>query len=428
MLRVSISSIAGDTLDVESQASDKISDVKNAVASAWSIPSSCQRILQDAEELKDDCVVENCLPSCGPSNTLGASGLEVALVVSLDGIHSNINNQDADAEVRAAKRVFALRELGILGLKGEISGITIVVNCLEEKDERVRVAAIESLSKFATKGNQLVIGALLPKLKHKRSEVKQVVLEFLGQLTEVGDHNVINEICDCFEHHVTNAELTAAAIATLGTLAVQGDQEIVVASLTKLLNNKNKVVRKVTVQAMATLAERGIVISVSVMSACLVDAQSDVRIAALKAIPKIAKKGDAEALRAVSVCVKDTETRVRLGALCAMASIAEKGDRSSFAYSRLIHDKKKAPTNREGSRSNIEDGRPRAIVMIRSLLGLEGDGSRECLGDSLCTPSCMRRAGPAHGNVSSSSSSGGGGSSISAQDSSDDVPKKCVQQ
>jgi len=424
MLRVCISSVAGETLDVESQATDKISDVKQAVAIAWSIPCSCQKLLLDAEVLSDEAVIQQCLTG----DTLAACGLALSLVVSLDGIHSNINNQDTDSEVRCSKRVFALRELGILGLKGELSGVTTVVNCLEEKDERVRVAAIEALSKFASKGNQLLIGALIPKLKHKRAEVKQVVLEFLGQLVEVGDHNVVREVCDCFKHHVTNAELTAAAIATLGTLALQGDQDYIVSSLTNLLSHKNKVVRKITVQSLATLAERGIVISVSAMTASLVDTQSEVRIAALKAIPKIAMKGDKEALKAVSVCVKDTETRVRLAALCAMATIAEKGERNTFAYSRLIGEKKqkREGANTQGSTQGVEDGRPRAIVMIRSLLGLE-DGSRECLGDSLCTPSCMRRASTPNVNVSSSSSSAHV-SSDSAQESGEEGAKKCNMQ
>lgn len=422
MLRVCISNVAGETLDVESQSTDKISDVKKAISVAWSIPCSCQKLLLDAEVLDDESVIQQCLIG----DTLGACGVPVSLVVSLEGIRANINNQDSDSEIRSSKRVFALRELGILGLKGELSGISTVVNCLEEKDERVRVAAIEALSKFATKGNQLLIGTLLPKLKHKRSEVKQVVLEFLGQLAEVGDHNVVREVCECFEHHVTNAELTAAAIATLGTLALQGDQDVIISSLTSLLSHKNKAVRKATVQAFATVAERGVVVGVSVVSGSLVDTQSDVRIAALKAIPKIAVKGDKEAIKAVSVCVKDAETRVRLSALCAMATIAEKGDRNTFAYSRLIGEKKKRESaTAQGSNPGVEDARPRAIVMLRSLLGLE-DGSRECFGDSLCTPSCMRRADTGDVNVSSSSSSSVHGTP--AFDSSDENGKKCVQQ
>jgi len=418
MLRVCISNVAGETLEVESQSTDKVSDVKQAVAVAWAIPSSCQKLLLDAKVLDDESVIQHCLTG----DTLGVCGLPLSLVVSLDGVRALINNQDTDSEVRSSKRVFALRELGILGLKGELSGVSTVVNCLEEKDERVRVAAIEALSKFATKGNQLLIGALIPKLKHKRAEVKQVVLEFLGQLAEVGDHNVLSEVCECFEHHVTNAELTAAAIATLGTLALQGDQDFIISSLTNLLSHKNKAVRKATVQSLATLAERGIVIGVSAMSCCLVDTQSEVRIAALKAIPRIAVKGDKAAIKAVSVCVKDTETRVRLSALCAMASIAEKGEKNTFAYSQLIGEKKKREgANTQGSNSCVEDGRPRAIIMMRSLLGLE-DGSRECLGDSLCTPSCMRRADRPNVNVSSSSASR---RSDSAQDSSDEGVEKC---
>ena len=60
-------------------------------------------------------------------------------------------------------------------------------NGFEEKDDRVRQAAIEALRQFATKGDPRIIAALLAKLQHTRNSVKTVALELLGELTEVTD-------------------------------------------------------------------------------------------------------------------------------------------------------------------------------------------------------------------------------------------------
>lgn len=405
MHRVCISSVAGESLDLELPATDTIVNVKHAVASTWCIPCSCQKLLNDAEVLEDSAPIEKCLPS----STIGAAlGLFLTVVVSLDVVRANINSKDACSDVRAAKRVYALQELGVLGLRGGHAGIALVVNCLEEKDERVCRAAIEALSKFAVRGNKEIIAALLPKLKHKRCNVKRIVLEFIGQLAEVGNQGVVNEICSCLEQHVTSAEVTAAAIDTLSTLALQGDQEYIVACLTSTLAHKSKLVRRVAVQALAKLAERGIAISIVPVSGCLADTHPEVRIAALKAVAKIAGKGDQDALKAVGCCIADAESSVRLAALCAMAEIAGKGDENAFAYTRLFgaYKRRSDGASVPGTSASSEEGRiiqshpfaaaldaqsqssntsscaPSSQVTSHGL----GDGSGDCIG------ACNRRA------------------------------------
>jgi HEAT repeat protein len=312
------------------------------------------------------------------------------MVVSLESVHANIYSQDAD------ERIFALRELSILGLKGEHAGISLVVNCLEEKDERVRKAAAEALRKFADKGHPKIIAALLPKLRHRRSNVKKVVLEFLGELSEVGDKHVVTEVCTCFERHAFSAEVASAAVDTLGVLALQGDQadqEFVVTSMTSLLSHKPVDVRKAAVQALPKLSERGITIDISRVSGCLDDTQSEVRIAAIKAIAKIAIKGDKDALKAVSGCFSDEECQVRLAAMCAIAEIAEKGNANAFAYSRLVglqHGKEGGSREHEASSSTStlppipprqETPEPRE------------DSIRDC-SYALLNPTCRRRSAP----------------------------------
>jgi len=334
MHRVCISSVAGETLDLELPSTGTIAEVKLAVANSWSIPKSCQKLLTDDRILEEEAIIERLFLSSTLSDSVGS--LFLTLVVTLDVVRANLNSQDGCSDIRSSKRVFALQELGMLGLKGGQAAIGLVVNCLEEKDERVYRAAIDALTSFATKGNQDIIAALMPKLKHKRCQVKKVALEFLGKLTEVGDQKVINGICACLEQHVINAEVTTAAIEALCLLALQGDQDCIVASLTNILCHKSKLVRKVAVQALVRFSQRGISIDISALSTCLVDTQSEVRVATLKAIAKIARKGDQEALTAVSVCIADTESSVRLAALCAMAEIAEKGDDNAFSYSRLL--------------------------------------------------------------------------------------------
>jgi len=425
-LRVTLSSLVGETLDLEVQATDTIINVKHVVARVWSIPCSCQKLLLDTEVLTDDAIIERCV-RCKTLEVGG--GLSLTVVVSLDVVRAYLNSQDASSDIRVAKRVFALQELGILGLKGGTAGIATVVNCLEEKDERVCQAAVESLRQFAMKGDQRIIAALIAKLQHKRSNVKKVALGFLGELTELGDHNVVTEVCACLEHHVTSASVTMAAVATLCTLALQGDQDHIVSSLTNLLVHKSKNVRKVVIQSLVKLSERGIAISVSAVSACTADTQSEVRIATLKAITKFAAKGDQEALFAVSDClgdpqhevriaslkaiakiavkgnqdalmavslsVADTDSGVRLAALCAIAEIADKGDENAFAYSRLLGRprRKFAGSDAQGAASSGGEENTTAGGGSSSGISLPGtagtsaaddDSSRDCLSEGLC--------------------------------------------
>jgi len=348
---------------------------------------------------------------------IAAGSLSLTLVVSLDVVGGLstvvVSQQDASSDTRGAKRVFALQELGILGMKDGQAGIARVVNCLEEKDDRVCQAAIEALRQFATKGDQRIVAALIAKLQHTRSNVKKVALELLGDLTEVGDHNVVTQVCACLEHDVTSASVTTAAVATLCTLALQGDQEYIVASLTKLVSHKSKNVRKVAIQSLVKLSERGIAISVSAVSSCTADSQSDVRIATLKAITKfadtgdqealfaasdclgdpehevriaslkaiaqIAVKGDQDAMMAVSLSVADADSGVRLAALCAIAEIADKGDENAFAYSRLL-------------------GRPR-----RKSGGASGQGAASSGGEESTLGACSSWSYTSHPGTSHSS-------------------------
>jgi len=319
---ISISNVAGETLEVEFSVQDQIGNVKHVVASTWSIPCSCQKLLLDAEVLKDDDIIERILRLA----TIAAAGLSLTVVVSLDVVRSNMNCQDPSPEIRSKQRVFALRELGILGLKGGDASINIVVNSLEEKDERVCKAAMEALRSFAPKGNQQIIAALIPKLKHKRCNVKKVALGLLGELAEVGDRQVVYEIVTCFEQHVTSVGVPQAAIATLGAWALAGDQDYIVAEFTILTSNKSRSVRRAAVDALVKFGDLGIAIEISTWCKCLDDSQFEVRTASLKAIAKFAEKGDQEALKAVGDCVVDTVGRVRLAALCAISKLAEKGD------------------------------------------------------------------------------------------------------
>jgi HEAT repeat protein len=334
-LRISISNVAGETLEVEFLTTDPIASVKHVVARRWAIPCSCQKLLLDAEVLKDDDVIELVIRSA----TIGACGVVMNVVVSLDVVRSNMNSQDTCPDVRAQKRVFALRELGILGMKGGSASIAIVVNSLEEKDERVCAAAVDALRQFAARGNQQIIAALLPKLKHKRSNVKKLALELLRELAEVGDRDIVAEIVACFEQHAASTGVPEAAVATLLALALQGDQEHIVGAVTSLIFHRSKMVRKAAVEALIQFSEMGIVIGLSAWVGCLEDSQPEVRTATLKAMAKFCGKGDQDALTAVCGCVGDTEGKVRLAALCAISKIAEKGDKDAQkAVSFLVKD------------------------------------------------------------------------------------------
>lgn len=383
-LRVNILSVAGETLDVELPATDTIAKVKHSVASAWSIPSSCSKLLRDAEVLKDDTIIGQCLYSNSIAGTIDANNLSLTVVVSLDVVHSNLNDD------RVAKRVFALEELGILGLKGGDATVGIVVNCLEEKDERVQAAAAEALKKFATRGNQQIVTALLSKLKHKRSSVKKVVLNFLADLVEVSDQVALAEICSCFEQHASCSEVSMAAVEALGTLALQGDHTCIVNALTGLLSQKPKQVRKAAVRALAKLAERGVAIEVSAVTVGLSDVQSDVRIATLKAIAKICRKGDQDALTALTVCIADADCMVRLAALCAMGEIHDKGDKAAFAYSRLVG---RSGRERKGASSEVSHtsgDEARMPVAAEDADAFDKYFAKD--GRLILPPSCKRRA------------------------------------
>lgn len=78
-----------------------------------------------------------------------------------------------------------------MGFRGGSALINTVAASLEDRDDRVQKVAADALLRIASKGDKTVTKALLPRLRHKRSDVKQAALQLLVQLGTKGDENAI---------------------------------------------------------------------------------------------------------------------------------------------------------------------------------------------------------------------------------------------
>lgn len=234
--RVLVSTLAGDSLDVDLQPQSTILQLKEAVAgSSWGIPLACQRFVgADALEALDDSEL-----------VLHA---HYKLIISLEAVRLDLECGDA------LRRRAALQDLGRLGLKGGEAALAAIIACCEDTAFEVRWAAVLAIAHVVQKGDQRAISAVVTRLEDHAPCVREAAVRASAQIVEPGDQQAIAAIAQRLEHH--DHEVREAAVEAVAQTSERGDQHCLT-RLTALLDRDDHNVVMAAVEAIAKVADRG---------------------------------------------------------------------------------------------------------------------------------------------------------------------------
>mmetsp|Transcript_67850 Transcript_67850/g.201937 ORF Transcript_67850/g.201937 Transcript_67850/m.201937 type:complete len:284 (-) Transcript_67850:51-902(-) len=233
---VVVSTLAGDSLQLELQPQSTIWQLKQAVAgSAWALPPACQLLVRlDAQEPVDDADL--------------VAQDHYTLVVSLDAVCSDLVAADP------LQRRAALQALGKLGSKGGEAALAAVLPCLEDSAFEVRWAAVLAIPHIAAKGDSRALSAVAARLEDHAPCVREAAVQTAAQIAERGDRRAIAAVAVRLEHR--DHEVRQAAVEAIAHVSERGDQHCIT-RLMALLDSEDNNVAMAAIEAIAKVAERG---------------------------------------------------------------------------------------------------------------------------------------------------------------------------
>mmetsp|Transcript_104812 Transcript_104812/g.291906 ORF Transcript_104812/g.291906 Transcript_104812/m.291906 type:complete len:238 (+) Transcript_104812:90-803(+) len=198
-------------LEVDLTPKSSVADLKEVVASRWSIPERCQKLILGNSPLSDEeVVVEQCYQ----------------LVISLDAVCRSLESDDW------LDRKEALQALGLLGLKAGDVAVSWATALLEDGNDNVRRTAIWALGRVTAKGDPGALEAVAARLSHERGDVRYSAAQALVEVAPHGDRCALAKLGPCFK----DADWTVryAAVLALRRLAEIGDP-VTIAGLDRFL-------------------------------------------------------------------------------------------------------------------------------------------------------------------------------------------------
>lgn len=234
--------------------------------------------------------------------------------------------QDDDEAVRIAA-LAALAQVGPEQLEGE--HVDTILGCLDDSDHEVREAACEALGTLGAQGEQAAISAsLVGLMEDAHVEVRVAAIGALSQLAPEASTAeaaaVIAEQLDATKPE----EVRIAAISALGQL---NEATSYLPTIAGCLDNDEWRVREAACEAIAEAGELATA-HVPEIVELLQDGDADVRGAACTALAQIGS-GAAEPASAVAGCLTDDAPEVRTAAV---AALAQMGDAGAVRASQLV--------------------------------------------------------------------------------------------
>lgn len=236
MICVIVHSVAGDLLDLEVKRPSKTIDLKKRIDASWQIPPALQhlivgtKIIGDSEQLRSYCQDST-------------AKLSVTMVVSLERAIQDVRNSTSQE-----KQITALKPLAQLALKGDESGITTMIACLEEQHVLVRCAAVHVLSRVVSKSDERAITAVSARLEDAEACVRCVAIYALISVMKNGDEHAITLITARIKD--PSACVRRAVVHALSTVAEKGNERGITAVLA-LLEHPDACVRCVASAALS---------------------------------------------------------------------------------------------------------------------------------------------------------------------------------
>lgn len=253
---------------------------------------------------------------------------EVAAIgdpAALDGISLCV--EDEQSRIRAA----AVRTTGHLARRTDVTAVGRIVSRLDvDKDELVRVAAVQAIEPFAAL-HGTAVNILRRCVDDERDPVRVAAISVLSRVVPRGDRTTIERIVARLEDR---SELVRnAAVRALGAITERGDAATIARILEFFGNTGARDVfedRKAGFRESALLALAQVITgndsgALALIVSCLRDRVEFVRRAAVEALAQVAVKGDAAIMREIAGLLDDDDEQVQIAALSTLAELSEKG-------------------------------------------------------------------------------------------------------
>lgn len=251
--------------------------------------------------------------------------MEALTALAMLGPRAN-DDMIAAAAVHLSSPHLSVRRLIGLTLAAMVTGsdnrrctaVNAIKPYLDNVDDDVRCASIEALGQVADRGDRDTVAAVAANLDNPSYEVKCSALKTLGGLAPLGDKETILKITpylECIEY----SNLRYSAVAALETIAGKGDEALIDVAL-KLAESKDAGIKSSAIMLLGKASLQGDMSTVRMLSAFCKDISWYVRRVAVEALATVAHRGDECALAAVRQCLQDRDDSVRHAA--AQASVA----------------------------------------------------------------------------------------------------------
>jgi len=211
----------------------------------------------------------------------------------------------ADWEVRrnALKMLLPLETSTVIQ-----ADLAVVVSCTEDKDSRVRVAALEVLEEFAPRGDASAVAAIAARVGDRDRPVRTAALSAIQKIPLPGDPVAVDAVVGQLAHD--QWDWRQQATKALDVVVVKGDPYAIEAVVHQLESCRDEV-RKAAADALPHVASLGDPVAVEAVAKRLENSQDFVRLAAARALVAVAEPGDHNVAVALAARLAHEDPNVR---------------------------------------------------------------------------------------------------------------------
>lgn len=205
------------------------------------LATRCAACLGQVVEKSDKQVIQELFTLCDNTSSsnraLAAVALGFCAKKGSKKVVAKLLDLISDKTAHHAVRVAAAESLSKIARKGDRNVVKTLIHHLGETEEVV-IAVSSTLIDIAEKGNSELIKEFIELLKHPDPGVVQKVVEVLGKLGTPGDQTVIKCLLEKLDGDTSTELIRAVSAQSLGYVATEKD-DIVLKSLNLILVNPN---------------------------------------------------------------------------------------------------------------------------------------------------------------------------------------------
>lgn len=213
-----------------------------------------------------------------------------------------------------------------------IAKVAFISHHLDDSDWYVRQAVVETMAEVAKKGDTVILDLFVQRFEDKEGRVREAAVRAIAKVMSGSkpDGPKAKGAMTMITPQLEDADsgVRAAAVEAVSKLASRGDGKAM-ERIAQCLGDAEKPVRDAAVEGYAKVAQ-GSAKAMDIIGQHLGDADSGVRVSALEAISKVAPRGDAKAMELVTYPLGDAEAAVRGAALKAIAGVALQIDQNAI--------------------------------------------------------------------------------------------------